>query len=606
MITGITVIMNKSSEHLNSPKLRLGDVIVRPARPDEFPEWDRLMNEHHYLGFKKFVGNHIRYVAEHKGTWLAIAGWHTAAFMCAPRDQWIGWNRDCQFKNLHLIANNTRFLVLAEQGGIPNLASFFMGAMTRRISDDWTERFGHELLLAESFVDPGRFCGAMYKASNWICVGATRGYSRSNGHYRKHKGNPKKLYLYELRKKSRKMLRNADTLGERYSAKGVHTRRSDKELRSLYEELECVGDFRRAQGRRHTVACVLAIYILAFLSRMRGPVAAAQYAKNLSQGELEMLGAWYNKKKQRFCPPSKSTMHKVISSLDTQQLEDVIRRYSSQRLGFAQAVAIDGKRIRGANRNGEDHYEVVTLVEHGSGFPVAGIDYREEGTERAAALDLISRVEDVRGRVITLDALHTTKKTAKTIVNECGADYLFTVKGNSQLTCERLSSVDWERDATGHFTEKIDKVHGRTEQRSIDVMDAHYRMIDYEGVRQVFRVRRWSKNVKSGEVSEEYAYGITSVGKQRGSAQQLLAWNRGHWGVETKNHYIRDVTFGEDSCSSRVGNAPANNAVCANIALAVIFQRDFVTVPEALRHFTLNRKKLSRLCSRVSPPRKFQ
>ena len=590
MITGITVIMNKSPEQFISLKFRLQDVIVRPARPDEFPQWDKLMNEHHYLGFKKFVGNNIRYVAEHKGIWLAIAGWHTAAFMCAPRDQWIGWNRDCQFKNLHLIANNTRFLVLAQQGDIPNLASFFMGAMTRRISDDWTERFGHELLLAESFVDPGRFDGAMYKASNWICAGTTRGYSRSNGQYSKHNGNPKKLYLYELRKKSRKMLRNADTLGERYSAKGVHTRRSDKELMSLYQELECVGDFRRAQGRRHTVACLLAIYILAFLSRMRGPVAAAQYAKNLSQRELEMLGAWYNKKKQRFCPPSKSTMHKVISSLDTQQLEDVIRRYSSKRLGFAQAVAIDGKRIRGANRNGEDHYEVVTLVEHASGFPVASIDYREEGGEIAAALDLISRV-DVRGQVITLDALHTTKNTAKTIVNECGADYVFTVKGNSPLTCERLSSVDWERDATGHFTEKIDKAHGRIEQRSIDVMDAHYRMIDYEGVRQVFRVRRWSKNVKSGEVSEEYAYGITSVDKQRGSAQQLLAWNRGHWGVETKNHYIRDVTFGEDSCSSRVGNAPANNAVCANIALAVIFQRNFRTVPEALRHFTLNREE---------------
>ncbi len=71
--------------------------------------------------------------------------------------------------------------------------------------------------------------------------------------------------------------------------------------------------------------------------------------------------------------------------------------------------------------------------------------------------------------------------------------------------------------------------------------------------------------------------------------EKLLAWNRGHWSVETKNHYIRDTTFGEDACRSRVGSAPANNAICANIALAIIFHNKFSNAAEARRHFALNR-----------------
>ena len=547
------------------------------------------MNENHYLGFKQFAGRSLRYVAEYEGRWVAIAGWQSGAFKCAPRDRWVRWKKECQFRNLHLIGNNTRFLVLGEPGEFPNLASYFLSSMTRGLSGDWEERYGHGLLLAESFVDPRHFDGAMYKASNWKLVGRSRGYARSNGRYKKPHGNPKELYVYPLRKGAREMLRRADSLGERWKAKRAVTRRSDEELRSLYAELSGVGDFRRAQARRHSMACVLSIYILSLLSGMRGPVAAAQYAKNLSQKELETLGAWYNRKKQRYEPPSQTTMHRVTSNLDTREFQDVVARYCAGRKGSGGAVAIDGKRIRGANRNGEEHYETVTLVEHGSGMPLGSLDFRDEGTEVEAALSLLEEVR-VEGRVITLDALHTTKKTAQTIVETHGADYVFTVKGNSPLAYERLSSRNWERDAAGSFTEKPQKDHGRMEQRSIEVMNAHHRMIDYPHVKQVFRVKRWAKSMKTGKESVEYAYGITSVDDKRATPEQLLAWNRGHWAVEAKNHYIRDTTFGEDACRSRVRCAPANNAVCANIALAIIFHKGFRTAPEATRHFVLNRE----------------
>ena len=87
--------------------------------------------------------------------------------MCAPRDRWVGWKKECQFKNLHLIGNNTRFLILGEAGEFPNLASYFFSAMTRRLSDDWMEHYGHGL------------------ASNWKFAGLSRGYARSNGSHKK-------------------------------------------------------------------------------------------------------------------------------------------------------------------------------------------------------------------------------------------------------------------------------------------------------------------------------------------------------------------------------------------------------------------------------------
>ena len=581
--------MDTKSPH-NHPQFSLQDVIVRVVRSEEVLKWEALMREHHYLGFKQFAGRGMRYVAEYKGQWLAIAAWQAGAFMCAPRDRWIKWKKECQFKNLHLIGNNTRFLILGEAGEFPNLASYFLCAMTRRLSDDWMERYGHGLLLAESFVDPRHFGGAMYKASNWKFAGLSRGYARSNGSYKKPHGNRKELYVCALRKNARSMLRNADSLGDEWKAKRAGTRRSDEELSSLYEALGDIPDYRRAQGRKHTVQCVLAIYILSTLSGNTGTYAAAQFAENLSQKELALLGAWYNREKRRYEAPSNPTMHRMIRNLDTQKLEAVVSRFTTPQIEVSKAVAVDGKRIRGANRNAEDHYEVVTLVDHASGVPLGSLDLRDEGAEIAAVLSLLE-VVCVEGKVITLDALHTTKNTARAIVESHGADYMFTVKGNSPTAHERLTALEWGRDAVGRFTEKVSKGHGRIEQRSIEVINAYFRMIDYPHAKQVFRVRRWAKNVKTGKESVEHAYGITSADAEKASPQQLLEWNRGHWAVESKNHYRRDVTFGEDRSTVRVGSGPANSAVCNNIALAVILgqKKEFDSVPAAARHFSQNR-----------------
>ena len=177
-------------------------------------------------------------------------------------------------------------MILGEAGEFPNLASDFLFSMTKRLSEDWMEHYGHGLLLAESFVDPRHFDGAIYKASSWKFVGKSKGYARSNSRYTDPHRKRKELYVYPLRRKIKSMLRKAESLGMSGRQKRAVTRRSDEELSSLYEALKDIPDFRRGQGRKHRVECVMAICILSVLCGNTGAVAAAQYGKSFHRRNL--------------------------------------------------------------------------------------------------------------------------------------------------------------------------------------------------------------------------------------------------------------------------------------------------------------------------------
>ena len=328
---------------------------------------------------------------------------------------------------------------------------------------------------------------------------------------------------------------------------------------------------------------------------MRGPVAAAEYGQALNQKELKLIGAWRHRTTGRYQPPTKSTIHRVVMETDAEALEATLLRYAKPRLPAPggqeqrQALAADGKRIRGANRNGTLRYEIATLVEHTTGVPLASLNFHDENGELAAVAALLEEVS-IAGSVITIDALHTTRDTAASIVEQHGANYLMTVKQNCSETYQALATMPWE-EATGHFSEKPERGHGRIDRCHIVVLTLLEKTINYPHVAQVFRVRRERTDLTSGEKSIEYAYGITSVAVKCGSPAQLLAWNRGHWAVESKNHQRRDKTLGEDACLARCGFAPANRATCNNIVLAVILHHGrWDNAAAAMRHFTLHRK----------------
>ena len=126
------------------------------------------------------------------------------------RDEWLGWPPQRQFRRLKLIANNSRFALLVGKGEVRNLASRVLGLSLRRLSGDMRAGHGFPVLLAETFVDPSRFSGVCYRASNWRMLGLTRGYSRVYGspaRWREH-GQPKEVYVYELEAGAREALRD--------------------------------------------------------------------------------------------------------------------------------------------------------------------------------------------------------------------------------------------------------------------------------------------------------------------------------------------------------------------------------------------------------------
>ncbi len=213
----------------------------------------------------------------------------------------------------------------------------------------------------------------------------------------------------------------------------------------------------------------------------------------------------------------------------------------------------------------------------------------EEGGEAAATAALLEDV-DVRGRLVTLDALHSSLDMERRLVEMHGADCLFAVKANCPETFEALAALDWDAPGVRRHEAPPEKAHGRVEERSVAARDLPGGMLRFQHARQAFRVRRHRTVVKTGRTAEETVYGICSVAAERAGPERLLAWNRGHWMIENGNHHPRDASLGEDDCRVRARHAPANNALVNNIALAVVRHRGFRFVPEALDHFSMRRE----------------
>lgn len=161
-----------------------------------------LLDAHHYLGYSREVGPNLRYLAHAEGHPIAALGWAAAAQKVAARDQFIGWTHNQRLKNLRLVVNNTRFLVIPH---LPHLASHLLAANARRLAVDWQARYGYAPVLLETFVDTSRFAGTCYKAANWIFAGLTQGRGKYDRHTRR--AVPvKAVFLYPLRPDFRRVL----------------------------------------------------------------------------------------------------------------------------------------------------------------------------------------------------------------------------------------------------------------------------------------------------------------------------------------------------------------------------------------------------------------
>ncbi len=171
--------------------------IQRVESPEDTRLFRGLLQQHHYLGYTGPVGENLQYlIHDRQGRLLGCMLYGAAAWRVADRDQFIGWGEAARKRGLSCIANNMRFLILPWVR-VPHLASHLLAVTRRRLAADWQEKYGHPILLLETFVEQGRFAGTCYKADNWIHVGQTTGRTRNH-----NSGDPtvpvKSVWLYPL------------------------------------------------------------------------------------------------------------------------------------------------------------------------------------------------------------------------------------------------------------------------------------------------------------------------------------------------------------------------------------------------------------------------
>lgn len=163
-----------------------------------------LVSEYHYLGYTQPIGEHLKYMAFSGGRPIACLAWGSAPWYIGARDRFIGWSKKARERNLHLIANNLRFLILPWVQ-VSCLASYLLASNRQRLSQDWQDLYNHPVYLLETFVDTERYHGTCYKADNWICVGQTTGLGKLSKS-REPLLSKKAVYVYPLTKHFRREL----------------------------------------------------------------------------------------------------------------------------------------------------------------------------------------------------------------------------------------------------------------------------------------------------------------------------------------------------------------------------------------------------------------
>jgi len=346
--------------HPEAIRLNLKEILVQPVERSEEQRYQDLMQEHHYLGRLPKISETLWYIALWQDQWIALLNFSAAAWKCAARDQWIGWDSRHQYDRLKLIANNSRFLILPDWH-LPNLGSRVLSLCQRRLPTDWLETFGHPLVLLETFVDPRRFHGTVYKASNWLHVGQSRGFRRTGKGYTPKSRSPKMVFLKPLQLDARELL-SRPILEPPYRTGGTKMMLKAEQMRSLPDFFARIPDPRRIQGRRHRISTVLAIAAGAILCGMRGYKAISDWAESLGQKARERFRC--RREKDRFVVPSEYVIRDVLIRVDPQHLDSALQQWNEAYGKQDQSLAIDGKTMCNAIDDQGYQTHIMSAIGH--------------------------------------------------------------------------------------------------------------------------------------------------------------------------------------------------------------------------------------------------
>lgn len=354
-------------------------------------------------------------------------------------------------------------------------------------------------------------------------------------------------------------------------------------LADLRTHLAVVPDPRKRRGVRHTICSILVIAAAAVCAGARSFVAIGEWAADAPQRVLALLGARRDPRRGRYLAPDEATVRRALQTVDTDAVDAAIGAWLGEQEAricgrHGAAIAVDGKTLRGTcGRDGTGGVHLLAAMTHQAGTVVAQVQVDGKTSEVAWFAPLLDRV-GLAGAVVTADALHTVRGHARYLA-ERGADYVFIVKENQHRLYELLDELPWQQTPL-HSATSVG--HGRRERRTIQVLPAPEN-VRFPCAAQAFLVERYVTDSATGKTSAVAVLGITSLTPEQGDPARLAGLVRGHWEIENRLHWVRDVTYGEDASQVRTGTAPRVMASLRNLAISALRQKGHTNIAAALR-----------------------
>lgn len=455
-----------------SEPMLLKEVTVRLIEDSERGRFDEELVNKHYLKNANAVGRVLRYVAEYRGQWVALLMFNSAAYHLKPRDRWLRWVGAQVAQRRHLLAQNSRFLVLAAPGRWPNLASRVLKLVCQRLPDDWREHFGYPVLAVETFVDPQQFRGTCYKAAGWEPLGPTKGLGRNWQDYYTDCRHPKELWVRPLSATALEQLRAPELPGELADpirplppACPVAT----GELDSLYQCFRWgVTDHRKRKGVRHKLACCLTIIALATAAGCKGPHAIAEFACGLNHAQRRHLRCRPRLGRPReYDVPRERTIRRLLKRVDPEELKTVLVRWMAQEDPTPpKVIHADGKAVKNADPaparsttgalvtepvepceipvelQKPKANKALTLVNFQTTDQrlIDQIPVPRDTNEEAAVAAHLPKM-DLTGICLTTDAAHLTKANCRELSQHNGAEFFIFLKANQPTALAKAEQL---------------------------------------------------------------------------------------------------------------------------------------------------------------------
>ncbi len=377
------------------------------------------------------------------------------------------------------------------------------------------------------------------------------------------------------------------------------------DLGSLYDRLATLTDCRQARGKRYALVTLLVFVVLAKLAGEDRLFGISEWVKHRKESLAQAL----HLVKPR--APHTSTYSRILGQVvQVEEFERVVREFFENQPGAGRSVviALDGKTLRGTIRSGQTQgMHLLAAYLPKEGWVLMQVAVHGKDNEITAAPQVLKCL-DLRGKVITGDAIHAQRELSAQIV-EAGGNYIWSVKDNQpelrrdiELLFQPEKTVKGFNSATQDFrsAETIEKNHGRLERRTLTVSTELKGYLSWPGAEQVFKLERHFVRMADGRVTDETVYGVTSLTARESSAERMLQLIRSHWGIENGLHYRRDETLREDWSHLRKGNAPRMMAAINNLVLGLLLPRGITNVPQARRRFAAYPKDALRLVLRAA------